>query len=307
VIEDTSLDFDQVADRLAEVAATLGSDSRRIFHGRGRSFSGLDFISVDWFEPAILVTLFEDIGSESEQKLVDVIRTGVHQCKVIYLQRRFRSAPRFELVWGSPVDKLVAKRGDLRFKLNLHQQNVGYFLDIEPARLWLQEKCPGKRVLNLFAFTCSFSLVASRHQAASVLNMDLSSKSLAVGRENYRENDISTDGIQFYANDILKSWGRIRRYGPYDLIVIDPPSFQKGSFVASKDYARVLSRIHSFSSDAARVLVCLNAPEVLYQDFLSNVLSYLEGFCFERRLEPHPDFPDAEPNRALKMAVFRKP
>ena len=50
-------------------------------------------------------------------------------------------------------------------------------------------------------------------------------------------------GATFLPHDLFTTWGKIGRGGPYDLIVVDPPSYQKGSFVATKDYARLMRRL----------------------------------------------------------------
>jgi len=299
-------EFAQVRARLSELNTALNSDSRRLFHGRGQSYEGLSYLSIDWFEPAILITLFEHIGSDREAQLVEAVRSSISMCEAIYIQKRDQPSPRFSLIWGEEITSLVAKRADLKFHLNLQQQNVGYFLDIEPARRWLQENSAHKRVLNLFAFTCSFSVVASRFGARAVLNMDLSSPSLSVGRKNYALNQLSTENIFFYANDIFKSWGRIKRYGPYDIVIVDPPSLQKGSFIASQDYAKVIRRLDTFTTSDAKVLLCLNSPEVSYSEFTREIQEHVEGFKIQKCLPANDDFPDAEPERALKMVVLEK-
>ena len=47
----------------------------------------------------------------------------------------------------------------------------------------------------------------------------------------------------FLTHDIFSTWGKITRSGPYGLVIVDPPSYQKGSFVATKDYARLMRRL----------------------------------------------------------------
>lgn len=284
----------------------LGDDSRRIFHGRGGCFDGLNHISIDWFAPAVVITLYKEESAKWQNALVENLIEAFPEAQAIYLQCRYLPSPKFTLVWGEEQETLSAVRKGVKFKLNLQQQNIGYFLDIEPARQWLEDRCHQKNVLNLFAFTCSFSVVASSWGASAVLNMDLSSPSLSMGRESYRINKFATDKVKFYANDILKSWGRIKKAGPYDLAVIDPPSFQKGSFVATKDYEKVLRRLDALMVDGGEVLLCLNAPEIPYSEFLAKATSHLPNFEFIERLAPHPDFPDIDKEKSLKLLVFKK-
>tara|TARA_B110000503_G_scaffold56880_1_gene91053 strand:+ start:723 stop:1196 length:474 start_codon:yes stop_codon:yes gene_type:complete len=53
--------------------------------------------------------------------------------------------------------------------------------------------------------------------------------SLGKGRDNHKLNGQNLQGVKFEGVDIFKSYGRLRKYGPYDILVCDPPSFQKGS------------------------------------------------------------------------------
>lgn len=286
--------------------SAVATDSRRLFHGRGNCFLNYEHLVVDWFWPAIIVTFFSNKGEDSEADFLSYIRAKIDSSISVYVQRRYQTRPAYTHFCGPALDQLYARRGNLRFALQLENQNIGFFLDIEPARKWLEEQCRGAAVLNLFSYTCSFSLLASSVGAKSVLNMDLSSKSLGVGRQSYHASDVSLDGVTFFANDILKSWSRLKRFGPYDIVIVDPPSFQKGSFIADKDYIKVLRRLASFSTAKAKVLCCLNAPEVMFSAFKDLLDQHLDGFVFERRLEPSPDFPSKDLNRGLKMFVYSK-
>ena len=69
--------------------------------------------------------------------------------------------------------------------------------------------------------------------------------------------------------DIFKSYNRLKKYGPYQLIICDPPSFQKGSVNIQRDYKKIISRIPQLASDGADLLLCLNSPE-LDEAFLLN-------------------------------------
>ncbi|WP_370981456.1 class I SAM-dependent methyltransferase [Agaribacterium sp. ZY112] len=278
-------------------------DSCRLFHGRGQCYPGLEQVLLDYYEPALVLTLFSPLQVEDE---LLVLLQGLFPEAPIYLQCRYEAQPRYVCVYGQALSELYARRGSQRFLLNLDQQNIGFFLDAEYARQWLESRAKDKSVLNLFSYTCSFSIVASAAGASSALNMDLSSRSLSLGRHNYRLNGIAEQQVRFYANDIMKSWSRLKRFGPYDLVVCDPPSFQKGSFVATKDYKKLLRRMDSLTTSSAELLLCLNSPEIRFTEFKALCDSELECFDFVERLGLHPDFPDADSERALKLLVYKK-
>ena len=93
--------------------------------------------------------------------------------------------------------------------------------------------------------------------------------------------------------------------GPYDIVVADPPSYQKGSFVASKDYARVIRRLPELLVPGGRALLCLNAPELPSQFLRDLVAAEAPGLRFVQRLDNPVVFADVDPERALKVLLFQ--
>ena len=287
------------------------SDSRRWFHGRGRTWPGFEQITVDWFDPVVWVTLFKpEETQDTEPEWLDAIRALAETCgsrvAAVLVQRRFAGRSSCECIWGTEPAAVFAQRGNLRFGLQLgERQNTGFFLDMEPGRRWLEQQAAGRRVLNLFAYTCSLSVVAMAAGATSVVNVDMSSPALSQGRDNHRLNGQDTSSVRFLSENILKAWGRIRRQGPYDLVVMDPPSFQKGSFVAQRDYPRLLRRVPELMPAGGDLLLSLNAPE-LPEAFLHESLEAAGLNCpFIERLPAHPDFPDQDSERQLKLLHVR--
>src|SRR3546814_21000772 len=110
------------------------------------------------------------------------------------------------------------------------------------VRRWVQEQAQGKRVLNLFAYTCGFSVAAIAGGAEHVVNLDMASAALTRGRENHRLNGHDLSRVSFLGHELFKSWGKVRKLGPYDLIIIDPPSFQQGSFALTRELGRASCR-----------------------------------------------------------------
>ncbi|MGK0238329.1 MAG: 23S rRNA (cytosine1962-C5)-methyltransferase [Candidatus Pelagisphaera sp.] len=299
--------FESLASTLEDLE--LGRvDSRRVFHGRGRCFSGLEFLTIDLYCPVLSVVFFDEVSRDWEIEFIDRLSALIVDTPLegVLLQRRYLAGAPAEVVYGRIPDEVFAQRGDQRFYLKLGQrQNSGFFLDMEPGRKWLEERCEGKKILNLFSYTCTFSVVALEAGAKHVVNVDMSRGALSQGRENHRLNGLSAEGSKYLAENVLKSWGRIKRPGPYDLAVIDPPSYQPGSFVAKKDYLRVVRRIPELLKPGGEVLACLNAPE-MGEEFLRGAFEEMCPDCeFVERLESSPDFPDVDGDRRLKLVVFR--
>ena len=279
-------------------------DSRRLFHGRGHCYPDLEDINVDYHPSLLLITLYKKPDDQVFNKFIELLKSTVTLCIVV--QRRYLHQSPSELIQGVLPEKIFAQTGDIRFYLNIgNNQNVGYFLDMQPTHRWLREHAAQKTILNLFSYTCAFSVAALKGGAKSVVNVDMSSGVLSTGRKNHEINDIDPRSSRFMKLDILKSWGRIKKPGPYDLLIIDPPSLQRGSFNAQIDYAKVIKRIPQLLVNGGEVLLCLNAPH-LPVDFLIDLMAeQCPGCTFIKRLAASPDFPEKDENRNLKVLLYR--
>jgi 23S rRNA (cytosine1962-C5)-methyltransferase len=297
----------------------LPTDARRIFHGRGGLYPGCEQWVLDAYAPVLLLTSFQPVNDEdlatigaALQQRWQQIGAGAPLNWVFQCRHEGRSDTR--LMAGSVPEPHVVSENGTRYRVHvLKGQNHGLFLDMAEGRRWVGEHVAahpelqrGLKVLNLFAYTCAFSVVARQAGARQVLNLDMSQGALAIGQQNHQINEIS-DGASFLAHDIFKTWGKITRGGPYHLVVVDPPSYQKGSFVATKDYAKLMRRLPDLLRPGGHVLLCLNAPE-LGQDFLQSQMQELAPeLQFVERLANPAVFADVSPERSLKVLVYRAP
>ena len=205
-----------------------------------------------------------------------------------------------------PEPHVVSERG-ARYRVHvLKGQNHGLFLDMAEGRQWVREHAAGAKVLNLFAYTCAFSVAALQGGAKQVVNVDMSAGAIAIGQQNHALNGLQA-GASFLAHDIFKTWGKITRSGPYHLIVVDPPSYQKGSFVATKDYARLMRRLPDLLRPDGEVLLCLNAPELDTAFLQDQMREAAPELIFVERLPNPASFADVSPERALKVLVYAAP
>ena len=82
-----------------------------------------------------------------------------------------------------------------RFQAHLLQgQNPGLLWDMTEGRRWLRAQRvarPGQKLLNLFAYTCAFSVLALQAGAARVVNADIRRIALAIGKQNHRLNGLA--------------------------------------------------------------------------------------------------------------------
>jgi len=128
----------------------------------------------------------------------------------------------------APLHTVVGERG-VRYGIDFGAgYSAGLFIDQRANRAFVRARAP-KRLLNTFAYTCSFSVVAAL-AGAETLSVDLSKKSLDRGRENFALNGLPLAGHRFTADDVLDVLPRLARRGErFDLIVLDPPTFSRGN------------------------------------------------------------------------------
>lgn len=282
------------------------SETRRLFHGRGRCWPGLEQITVDWLQGVLLVALFREPPEGQLEQLQAMLRGLATGDMAVLIQHRYLpDSPGYWLL-GEPCAHKVIEEDGLRYQLDLGmKQNNGLFLDMRYGRRWVREQAAGKRVLNLFAYTCGFSLAAIAGGAEHVVNLDMSRAALARGRDNHRLNGHDLGRVGFLGHELFKSWGKVRKSGPYELIIIDPPSFQKGSFALTQDYAKILRRLPELLNEGGTVLACVNDPGIGAQFLIDGMAEQAPGLKFVERLENPPEFPEVEVGGGLKALVFR--
>lgn len=129
---------------------------------------------------------------------------------------------------AAPLETVVEENG-MRFGLDFAAgYSAGLFIDQRANRAFVR-RAGGKRLLNTFAYTCSFS-VAAALVGAETVSIDLSKKSLDRGRANFALNAIEVTKHQFLADDVMDVLPRLARRGEqFDTIILDPPTFSRGN------------------------------------------------------------------------------
>jgi len=303
------IEIQEVKDKLLQNSVNLTQEFKRLFHGRGGLYPNFKFLTIDSIDTIISIAFYKQCEEYIEEQLLKMIKEFIliSRHTSIILQRRYLSDNKMEIISGTIPDDLYVIENGIKIKLNLFSnQNNGYFPDMKKGREYIKSISKDKNVLNLFSYTCAFSLYASKGKALSVTNIDMAKNALTTGRTNHHINNISTSNIKFWPHNILKSFGKIRKNGPYDVIIIDPPSFQKGSFEASKDYNKIIKKLDDISSKECIVLACLNSPD-LDIDFIINIFkNEAKNFIYERRLENIREFECINESKSLKNLIFYK-
>jgi 23S rRNA (cytosine1962-C5)-methyltransferase len=290
----------------------------RLLHGRGHTVEGFEHVNIDWYSPQILITLYrspDECESFSEQCLAALVSWFTSgDCSLaieaVLIQRRYLKGAPIELSYGNVAEKAFACEQGMKFKLNFaDNQNIGFFLDMGKGREWVRANAENKRVLNLFAYTCSLGVAALAGGAIEVVNVDMSKSALALGQVNDQLNkSLYKEGAKarFLPFDIFRSWKKIERQGPYDLVILDPPSRQPGSFVAEKDYVRLVRRLERLVQPGGAVLACLNAPHLDSNFTYGLFAEEAPDFELIERLQAREDFPEADQQRSLKLLHYKR-
>jgi 23S rRNA (cytosine1962-C5)-methyltransferase len=167
-----------------------------------------------------------------------------------------------------------------------------------------------KRLLNCFAYTCSFSVCAAC-SGASTFNVDLSKKSLGRGRENFALNNLPTVDHRFIADDVRSVLPRLARRGErFDAIILDPPTFSRGHgrkpFQVEHDFERLLIEALVLAERDAHILISTNCS-VLSVHGLEVMARYSlketrRAATFHRPLRL-PDFPPGTGASSIWLAL----
>jgi len=285
------------------------SDFKRLFHGRGASYKNWEFLTIDSIDKSLYIVFFSEIDVQLETELLKIFEKLYislnYSC--VILQKRYILKEPAQVLFGELPSETYAYELGLKYKLNLiSSRNHGFFADMKNGREFVLNNSRNKKVLNLFSYTCAFSLCAIKGDAKVVVNVDMSKGALTQGRTNHHLNDLSTKNVQFMPYNILKSWNRIKKAGPYDLIIIDPPTFQKGSFIATQDYDKIIKKLNTLCSDSCIVLAASNSPDI-NSDYIKDIFTeHASDFRFVTRLEILDTFPSLNEERTLKNLIFER-
>lgn len=215
-------------------------------------------VAVDRYGPKAVVHVFQkerDADDErAKQRVQDVLLTlpdalGIESADmVVKVRRKHEQGDQYARISKQDSD-MVVREGPLRFVVNLEDRiDTGLFLDHRIVRAQALELCAGKRVLNLFAYTCSVSVAAAVGGAKETTSVDLSNTYLDWGKRNFEANELDPSQHRFIRDDATRWIARDRR--SYDWIFINPPTFSrskmsKGAFNIHKDQRRLLENAMS--------------------------------------------------------------
>jgi 23S rRNA (cytosine1962-C5)-methyltransferase len=188
--------------------------------------------------------------------------------------------------------------------------SAGLFIDQRANRARLRAWKP-KRLLNTFAYTCSFSVVAALGGAETV-SVDLSRRSLTRGEGNFARNGLDPKaGHRFIADDVLGVLPRLARRGEkFDAIILDPPTFSRNqagaAFQVRRDFDRLVTLALEVAAPGAKILLSVNHSAMRVADLEWAARAALKLAGRSGRFSssaPLADFPPGEGAKTVWMEV----
>lgn len=288
------------------------TDAYRIVNGAADGFPGL---TLDRFGDRLQVQFFGPEMLPRRREFVDAVAAMFNPACIVVKERLSRSGKSLE---NAPMEVAFGTRdaavgtvreGNARFHVDLLDTvNPGLFLDMRHVRLEVEERframtgtvpasdkqpaqssaeINGPRFLNLFSYTCSFSVHARLGGAAVATNADISGKILDKGRENYALNGLDLRPGEFFRGNALEYVRWAAKKGlKFDGIVLDPPSFArfKGfNFNVREHLMPLVSECAALLNARAFIMVSSNYSEFALDTFARDVLAAVRSVHKEAR------------------------
>lgn len=197
----------------------------------------------------------------------------------------------------------------IKFRINLLDYlDTGLFLDHRETRKLVASISKEKRVLNLFAYTCSFSVHAAMAGAVFTKSIDMSNTYTEWGKENFILNDLSLKNNEVVRADCMKFLVEEIRFGrKYDIIIIDPPTISRSKkmdqlFDIRHDYIFLISRSLELLSDNGVIFFSTNSRKFAFD---VNLFEGVKIHDISQKTIPL-DFHDPKIHRCWKIVKLPK-
>ncbi len=261
------------------------TDAYRVINGAADGFPGL---TLDRFGSRFQIQFFGPEFLHQKSEIVDAIAEEF-QPKFLVVKERLSSSgkslenPPMEVMVGAEADSVgTVREGKARFNVDLLDTvNPGLFLDMRHVRLDVENRCKDRRFLNLFSYTCSFSVHARIGGATLATNADISGKILDKGRENYALNGLDLRPGEFFKGNAVEYVNWAKKKGlKFDGIVLDPPSFArfKGfNFNVREHLMPLVADCATIMNEGGFFMVSSNYSEFNLNGFARDVLAAVQS------------------------------
>lgn len=309
------------------------TDSYRLFHGTVEGRPGL---TADRYNDLVLVQSFHETLAPADLATVEGFYAKVLPGVTVIYNDRSRANSRIANELGTE-QMLAATQARVAHELGVSYrvqarhagQDAWLFLDLRAGRRRVMHDAAGRSLLNVFAYTCGVGIAAAKGGARSVLNVDFSERSLAIGRQNAALNDLPIQP-RFIKSDAFAALRQLSGIGQgqrvrgkrmpafpklapqqFDLVFLDPPRYAKSPFGVVdlvNDYAAIFKPALLCTADGGTLYCCNNVAEVPRDTWLDQLQRSARKAGRPIRdfewIWPEADFPSPDGNPPLKMVAL---
>lgn len=305
--------------------AARATTAFRLVHEAGDALPGL---AVDVYGDHLVAQLYEDEdGTWTDARRTKVLDRlaalgfdGVYlkvrpkQANTLVDTRKDELAPKQAVRGTSAADEIEVREEGVPYGVRLGDGlSTGLFLDQRTNRVRVREAAAGKSVLNLFAYTCAFSVAAAVGGAARTVSVDAAGVALERGRQNLARVGATDEARhQLVAADAF-DWlaGAAKRKERFDLVILDPPSYSStktARFVGRSDYAELAALAMGVMAKGGALLACSNHRQVnaaRFRRFLHDAARQAGRALVHARDVPTPrDFPPPQGGESHLKSVW---
>ena len=303
------------------------TDAWRVFHGAVEGRAGL---TIDQYGPVLLAQSFREPLDSADLDALDALAADLPGVEHVVWNHRARARVGTPTPTPAALAPHVVHEHGLRFAFEARHRGLDpwLFLDFRAGRRRVRAASEGQRVLNLFAYTCTLGVAAAVGGAARVVNVDFAASALGVGGRNAALNQLPDGVFERHEADVLptlrqlagqpiKGRGRRRPYRkydpePFDVVVLDPPTWAKSAFGAVdpvRDYASLFKPCVQLAAPGGAILATNHVSVVDRDEWVAGLRRCAEKagrpLADVEIIRPDPDFPSPDDRAPLKMAWCR--
>lgn len=300
---------------VGQVPFNLQTQCLRLIH---RASGEEKTLSLDQFGPQLVMSWYPSNWGEAERVTYEQLANILE--KPILVRMMSKKAPEavgreISFAGQEGVRSWISQEGMLKHELRTDAgQAVGLFLDQRLQRKWVLESSVGKTVLNLFAYTCGFSVAAGLGGAIGVTSVDSNKNMLNWGRRNFELNGLDPAAATFLCRDALTYLDQAKsKSQKFDLIICDPPAFSRGDtglFKIENELEDLIKGCLEILSERGRLLFSTNADALFVDDIRKAILQIQKDLKIKNleitSLQPSLDFQAPDEKPSLKSLLIER-
>ncbi len=261
---------------------------------------------IDVYKDCIYVAEYKSKHKLADEEYTEWLETSLQIIQEVFgvdekhvflkLRERQKGEQQYTKLNQEKKEMIVDENG-MSFIVNLSDYlDTGLFLDHRITRQMVKEMAAGKRVLNLFSYTGSFSVYAAAGGASKITTVDLSKTYINWAKRNLTYNKLYDDTKhEFIQEDVLQYLKTVPE-SSYDLIILDPPTFSNSKRMLDvldiqRDHATIINRCLELLSENGVLLFSTNYrgfeldTDKLHTKNIRDITKQTTPFDFEGKLK----------------------